>query len=138
MGTCVCGWVHVYGCMCMCGVHVYVCGCGCMCMCVDACMCGWVHVFVCGCTYVWVGACVWVHVYQCGCMYVWVGACVWVHVYVCGYPGKIVVKRDVFCCDNLYYGLLLLKKNCYPVCLFIIINLNAFDVALDVLFKCCF
>ena len=46
---------------------------------------------------------------------------------ICGCPGK-GGKRDVFCWNNLYYGLLF-----NPVGLFII-NLNAFDF--DVLSTC--
>ena len=72
------------------------------------------------------GACVWVwmHVY----VWVWVHVYVWVWLHVCGYPGELVVKRDVFCCDNLYYGLLLIS-NCYPVWLLFIIRFT-FDVVL--------
>ena len=77
-----------------------MCGCGSMCMC--GCTCG------CGCMCAGVGACICVGVGACIC--VGVVAYVWVHVYVCGYPGQMVVKRDVFCYDNLYYGLLLISN----------------------------
>ena len=48
--------------------------------------------------------------------------CVYVYAWVSGKSGQ---EGYVFCCDNLYCDFFL-----NPVCLFIIINLNAFDVAL--------
>ena len=95
------------------GVSVYVCGCECVCVCVG------VRVYVCGCECVCVGVGVRVYVCGCECVCVWVGGCL-----------VKVGKRDdhfyVFCSDNTYCGF----KKQSPMCLFIIINLNAFDVAL--------
>ena len=47
-----------------------------------------------------------------GCVFMWVLGGGWLQGYV-------------FCCDNLYYRLFF-----NPICLFYIINLNAFDTAL--------
>ena len=55
--------------------------------------------------------------------------CVGVSVYVCGCPVKVGKRNDnfyVFCSDNWYYAF----KKQSPMCLFIIVNLNAFDIAL--------
>ena len=56
--------------------------------------------------------------------------------YACGYSVEGGGgKMDVFCCDNLNHGLFFFIN---PECLFIIINLNTFDIVLlHVVFKCC-
>ena len=59
----------------------------------------------------------------------YVSGCGHVCVWVSGGGGQ---DRYLFCCGNLYYGFFSIQ------CLFIILNLNAFDVALMFFFSCSF
>ena len=66
----------------------------------------------------------------------WVWVCIGVGVYRCGFAcveggvrGRGAVEGCVFCCD-CFVVVVFCCFLFYPVCLFIIININAFDSAL--------